>query len=186
MILKYSFSVLILLICLVSCQEKGPLPKPKAQLRLEYVLGNDKKVETSNFEFFYNDNALIDKKKDNSFVISYPEMKGAIFISYKKVDNNLSKLITDAERLSYEHAVKADGIHPQVFSNPEKKVHGVLFEVVGNAASQSQFFATDSTKHFITGSLYFYTKPNYDSIYPAAAYLKEDIGKIMESLKWKD
>ena len=65
-------------------------------------------------------------------------------------------------------------------------MHGVLFEVVGDAASQSQFFVTDSTQHFVTGSLYFYTKPNYDSIYPAAAYLKEDIGKIMETLKWKN
>ncbi len=186
MILKYTLNIVLLLICLVSCKEEEVLPKPKAQLRLEYVLGDNKKVETSNFEFLYNDNATIDKKKDNSFVIAYPDMKGAIFISYKKVENNLKKLVSDAERLSYEHAVKADGIHPQVFSNPEKNVHGVLFEVVGNAASQSQFFATDSTKHFITGSAYFYVKPNYDSIYPAAAYLKEDIGKIMESLKWKN
>lgn len=185
MMLKYTLSLVIVLICVVSCNDEV-LPKPKAQLRLEYKLGNTKKVETKNFEFAYNDNAQIEKKKENSLVISYPEMKGAIFISYKKVDNNLKELITDAERLSYEHAVKADGIHPQIFSNPERNVHGVLFEVVGNAASQSQFFATDSTTNFITGSLYFYTKPNYDSIYPAAAYLKEDIGKIMETLKWKN
>ena len=183
--LKYIFSFVLVLTCLVSCNEEV-LPKPKAKLRLEYKLGDLKKVETSNFEFSYNDNAQIEKKKENSLVISYPEMKGAIFISYKKVSNNLKKLVTDAERLSYEHAVKADGIHPQVFSNPESNVHGVLFEVVGNAASQSQFFATDSTNHFITGSAYFYVKPNYDSIYPAAAYLKEDIGKIMETLKWKN
>lgn len=184
--LKCIYSLLIVLIFTTGCKDEEVLPKPKAKLRLEYTLGDLKKVETDNFEFAYNSKASIEKKKGSSFVIDYPEMKGAIFISYKKVDNNLKKLVTDAERLSYEHAVKAEGIHPQVFSNPESKVHGVLFEVIGNAASQSQFFATDSTKHFVTGSLYFYTKPNYDSIYPAASYLKEDIGKIMETLKWKN
>ncbi|WP_298479053.1 gliding motility lipoprotein GldD [uncultured Maribacter sp.] len=182
---KYICSLIIVSIFFIGCKEEV-LPKPKAKLRLEYALGGTKKVGTKNFEFAYNDKAQIEKKKESSFVISYPEMKGAIFISYKKVNNNLKKLIADAERLSYEHAVKADGIHPQVFSNPDSNVHGVLFEVVGNAASQSQFFATDSTQHFVTGSLYFYTKPNYDSIYPAASYLKEDIGKIMETLKWKN
>ncbi|WP_291864930.1 gliding motility lipoprotein GldD [Maribacter sp.] len=183
--LKSVYSLLVVFVFLTSCKDEV-LPKPKAKLRLEYALGGVRKVETKNFEFAYNDKAQIEKKKESSFVINYPEMKGAIFISYKKVNNNLKKLVTDAERLSYEHAVKAERIQPQVFSNPDSNVHGVLFEVVGNAASQSQFFATDSTQHFITGSLYFYTKPNYDSIYPAASYLKEDIGKIMETLKWKN
>jgi len=37
----------------------------------------------------------------------------------------------------------------------------------------------------VTGSLYFYAKPNYDSILPAAMYLQNDIRRIMESLRWK-
>jgi gliding motility-associated lipoprotein GldD len=57
--------------------------------------------------------------------------------------------------------------------------------VGGNAASQSQFYLTDSTQHFITGSLYFYARPNFDSILPAANYLEKDIKRIMESLEWK-
>ena len=55
----------------------------------------------------------------------------------------------------------------------------------GNAASQSHFYATDSVNHFITGSLYFEAKPNFDSIYPAAVYLREDIRRIMETIEWK-
>jgi len=70
--------------------------------------------------------------------------------------------------------------------NPEAGVYGALFEVQGNAASQSQFFVTDSVSHFLTGSVYFYTKPNYDSILPAAAYLQNDIRRIMETLRWKE
>ena len=184
--LKYLYTLLVMFVFFNSCKDAEVLPKPKAKLRLEYPVGDLKKVATNTFEFAYNEKARVEKKNASSLVIHYPEMKGAIFISYKKIQNNLQRLVKDAERLSYEHAAKADGIHPQIFSNPDTNVHGVLFEVVGDAASQSQFFVTDSTQHFVTGSLYFYTKPNYDSIYPAAAYLKEDIGKIMETLKWKN
>ena len=62
----------------------------------------------------------------------------------------------------------------------------MFYEVLGDAASQAQFYVTDSTQHFVTGSLYFRAKPNYDSIYPAAIYLQKDIRKIMESLRWRE
>jgi len=101
------------------------------------------------------------------------------------VNGNLDKLIHDSKRLSYEHAAKADNIVEQPYVNPNARVFGALFEVQGNAASQSQFFVTDSTEHFLTGSVYFYTKPNYDSILPAADYLQKDIKRIMETVIWK-
>ena len=91
----------------------------------------------------------------------------------------------DAQRLSYEHAAKADNIRPREYENKEDRVYGAFFEVIGNAASQAQFYATDSTEHFVTGSLYFASRPNYDSIYPAAVYLQQDIAHIMETLRWK-
>jgi gliding motility-associated lipoprotein GldD len=125
------------------------------------------------------------ENKDLAYTLEYPEMKGAIFLSYRRLDNNLDKLTRDAKRLSYEHAVKAHNIVEQPFLNPDAKVYGSLFEVQGDAASQTQFFVTDSTDHFLTGSVYFYTKPNYDSILPAAAYLQNDIRNIMETLRWK-
>jgi hypothetical protein len=37
--------------------------------------------------------------------------------------------------------------------------------------TNSQFYATDSTKHFVQGT-YFYAKPNFDSIMPATSYIK--------------
>ena len=61
----------------------------------------------------------------------------------------------------------------------------MFYEVGGNAASQSQFYVTDSTKHFLAGSVYFYAKPNFDSILPAAEYIKNDMRSILESMKWK-
>ena len=48
-----------------------------------------------------------------------------------------------------------------------------------------QFFLTDSTDHFLVGSLYFYTRPNYDSLMPAAQYVENDLMRLMESFEWK-
>jgi gliding motility-associated lipoprotein GldD len=183
--LKYLFIGIGLFMAVISCQDEVPIPKPKAQIRLEYPKGELASLETEDFKFKYNQFASPKINKDNAYTLEYPEMKGAIFLSYKKIDGNLEKLINDATRLSYEHAAKADNIVEQPYVNPTKKVYGSLFEVQGNAASQSQFFVTDSTEHFLTGSVYFYTKPNYDSILPAAAYLQNDIRGIIETLAWK-
>ena len=71
------------------------------------------------------------------------------------------------------------------FINVKKKVYGMFYEVGGNAATNAQFYATDSTKNFIVGSVYFYAKPNFDSIMPAASYIKNDVQNLIESLKWK-
>ena len=69
--------------------------------------------------------------------------------------------------------------------NKKEKVYGTLFSVVGNAASQFQFFLTDSSNNFLVGSLYFYSKPNYDSLYPAIKYIEKDIFHLFNTLKWK-
>lgn len=176
--------VLFVLFAFLSCKE-DVLPKPKAQLRLEYPKVERKKLETEKFEFEYNTIARLKDKRETSLTLDYPSMKGSIFLTYKDVDGNLDKLLTDAQKLSYEHVVKADGIEGDSFVDEENKVFGIIYEISGNAASQSQFYVTDSTEHFVTGSLYFYVKPNYDSIYPAAQYLQKDIRKIMETLRWK-
>lgn len=172
-------------VAIVSCKE-DVLPKPKAQLRLEYDKPTKANLELNEFEFQYNDLAQIKDETANSMTLEYPEMKGEIFINYKRIDGNLEQLLSDAQKFSYEHSVKADGILEQPFINEADKVFGMFYEVSGNAASQAQFYVTDSTRNFVTGSLYFFTKPNYDSIYPAAAYLRNDIRGIMESLKWKE
>lgn len=183
-----SKGILILLLVFatfLSCEE-NVLPKPKALLRLEYSRPTMEEAETEDFKFQYNQSARFKKRNNRSLRLEYPEMRAAVFINYKKVEGNLKELITDAERLSYEHAAKADDIRARIYENHEDQVYGTFFEVVGDAASQAQFYVTDSTQHFVTGSLYFSVKPNYDSIYPAAVYLQNDIGHIMETLRWKD
>ena len=112
-------------------------------------------------------------------------MKATIYLTYKMVNNNIDDLLRDAQKLTYEHVIKADDILEQPYINKDKKVYGMFYEVTGNAATNAQFYATDSTKHFVTGSVYFYAKPNFDSIMPAADYIKNDMQRLMETMKWK-
>lgn len=177
---------------IISCGE-DTLPKPKAYLRLDYPKATYNKVNID-IPFSFEKNILSEPikhikidAKNNSYGldINYPSLKGTIYLTYKPVvNNNLNTLLRDAQNLTQKHVSKADAIVEQVFENKEKRLFGMFYEVGGNAASQSQFYVTDSLNHFLNGSLYFYAKPNYDSIYPAAEYLKKDIQHLMESIEW--
>lgn len=177
-------SCLGLFLSFISCRNEA-LPKPKGQLSLEYPKAKYSKLEPNcSFTFEKNKLALI-KNKSCAFEINYPKMKATIYLTHKSVNNNIDKLLRDAQKLTYDHVVKADDILEQPFINEQKKVYGMFYEVGGNAATNAQFYATDSTKNFIVGSVYFYAKPNFDSILPAAQYLKNDMRRIMETLEWK-
>ncbi|WP_299126751.1 gliding motility lipoprotein GldD [uncultured Winogradskyella sp.] len=182
--------VLIWSILLFGCGD-DPLPKPKAHLRLDYPIAKYKEALTP-LPFTFDKNELanpISKVKSlrnsKGIDINYSALKATIYLTYKPINNNLDSLIRDAQNLTQKHTMKADEISQNIFENPKTKVYGMLYEIGGDAASQSQFYVTDSTNHFLSGSLYFYATPNYDSIYPAAEYLKNDIKRIMESVRWK-
>lgn len=162
------------------------IPKPSSYLRLDYPMAKYADFENNcPFTFEMNADAFIKGEKDCGFTITYPKMKATIYLTYKPVNNNLNALLKDAQKLTFEHVIKADDILEQPYLNPEKKVYGMFYQVDGNAATNSQFYATDSTKHFLTAAVYFYAKPNFDSIMPAASYIKNDMQRLLETLKWK-
>lgn len=171
-----------------------PKPKPSAMLSLEYPKPKYKQTNL-NVPFSFEQNSFSEQIKsiktdeaNQSYGIDirYPKLKGTIYLTYREIDNNFIDLVRDAQNLTQKHTIKADEIAEVIFTNPLSNVYGMFYEVGGNAASQSQFYVTDSVKHFLSGSLYFYAKPNYDSIYPAAVYLKNDIKHIMETVEWKE
>lgn len=172
----------------ISCKEES-VPKPKSHLRLDYPVAQYTQFSNTSgncaFSFDINENSKVKMKQDCSMEIEYPKMKATIYLNYKTVSGNIDQLLRDAQKLTYEHVVKADDIAEQPFLNPEHKAYGMFYQVGGNAATNAQFYVTDSTRHFLVGSVYFYAKPNYDSILPAAAYIKNDMRKIMETVKWK-
>jgi gliding motility-associated lipoprotein GldD len=187
------FVVLLSLALLFSCGE-DPVPKPKGFLRLDYPTAQYEQTAL-NLPFSFEKNTLAERIKNvkvdvknqtYGIDINYPTLKGTIYLTYIKVnEDNLIPLIRDSQNLTQEHTQKADAIEGSIYENKDRKVYGMFYEIGGNAASQSQFYVTDSVNHFLNGSLYFYAKPNFDSILPAADYLKKDIKHIMETLKWK-
>lgn len=183
--MKYLIKFLIILV-FASCGDEV-LIKPKAKLRLEYPQQEYHKLSTDcPFSFYVNKEAN-PYLKDNCWInLEYPKMKATIYLTYYSIENNLDSLLYDAQKLTYSHTIKASSIDDLAYEDSIKKVYGMYYEIGGNAATASQFFVTDTLRHFITGSLYFNSNPNYDSIYPAAMYLRDDIRRIMETIEWKD
>lgn len=183
-ILLFFFATLIAWVH-VSCKD-DVLPKPKSYLHLTYPNAEYHRF-ISNCPYSFGLSKLSTIKFTNACdaIIAYPELKAKIYLSYRPVKNNLKELLSDADKLTTKHTIKADAIIPHAFENKEQKVYGVLFDVQGQSASNVQFHVTDSTKHVVMAALYFDVQPNYDSIFPAVAYLKKDMMQMMDTFEWK-
>lgn len=186
---------LFLLVCgfsftSISCKEKYT-PKPKGYFRI-----NLPKKEYQNWDNNYP--YRFDKLKTSKVVIDnekgaekywvnivYPNYKATIHISYKEINNNVDQYLEDSRKLAYKHGVIADAIEEQTYSNASQKVYALIYRIKGNTASSVQFVATDSTKHFLRGALYFREHPNQDSLAPVIQYIDKDMVRLIESLEWK-
>ena len=181
----FSFSLLFAF----SCGEVAYSPKPTAYPRTDFP---DKEYKTYSsdcaFEFEHGDYTLITSANSGEnpcwINIDYPFLKARIHFSYNRVENNLNQLLEDARTLVYRHTIKADAIIEEEFIDKDKRVYARVYKLEGNTASAIQFYATDSTNHFVRGALYFNSRTNADSLAPAIAYIEEDVWKLVESLEW--
>ncbi|MDT8346590.1 MAG: gliding motility lipoprotein GldD [Flavobacteriaceae bacterium] len=179
--------LLLLVLAFIACEDEV-VPKPKALLHLDYPEAEYQQFSSTAipYEFVYNARANPKLNKDQTLEITYPAQKARIFLNYRSIeDYPLDSLLRDAQKFTLEHVIKATEILDRPFINEEQQVYGMLYEVRGNAASSTQFYATDSLAHFLYGSVYFDAKPNYDSILPAIYYLRNDARILLESLVWK-
>jgi len=178
-------------LAMLSCRE-NTTPKPRAYHRVDFPEKHYKLFDTTYpYTFMYPTYAKV--VADNSSNserywtnIDFPNFKAKIHISYKNAEGRLDSLLEDSRKLTYKHVLKADAISEKVYSNPEAKVYGILYNIKGNAASSWQFIATDSSKHFLRGALYFSVTPNKDSLAPAIDFFGEDLVMLIETLKWKN
>ena len=196
-LLMRSLLFLFLLVAAASCRPDTYIPKPRGYARMDtpqhiYRLfdstGFPYAFEYPVYSFIVRDSLAEGMKPDNPYWINLdmPSLGAAIYLSYKVIDaaHPLEQLLYDAHEMSYFHTKRADYINAPAFHTPNG-VHGVLYSVGGNAASAYQFFATDSTRHFLRGSLYFNVSPNADSLKPATDFLRSDIKHLLGPLRWK-
>ena len=170
----------------ISCNSET-LPKPKSYLKLQYPNTTYNTLNSDcPFSIEISNNTTVDVQENCWMSINYPTMNAKVHITYRKVDNNLMEILRELDKLKYEHTVKADAIPTALpYENYDERVFGQVDNIVGNVATNVQFRVTDSVNNVLAGALYFYAKPNYDSILPAAKYIEKDIIHLVESLKWK-
>ncbi|MEA3461248.1 MAG: gliding motility lipoprotein GldD [Bacteroidota bacterium] len=184
------WSALVFLLLMASCKQSYT-PKPTGYLKVNYPektyrLYSDQ--EFFQFEIPAYASVEIDQgpRGEKGWInVNIPQLNGTIHMSYKPVNNQLNALITDSRELVYKHTVKAHGIEETPFIQRDQKRFGMVYDLKGDVASAVQFFITDSTDHFLRGSLYFNCRPNRDSLNPVIDFLREDIIHMIETTQWK-
>jgi len=176
---------------LFGCKERFS-PKPNGYLRIHLEPKTQTIFNPIQCPFDFNAPSYweIQKKSfegHNCWIdLDYSNQKATIHLTYKRVSNNVFKLIEESRGMVYKHTLKADEITEKRYQNNTNNTYGTLYDIYGETASSVQFHITDSTNHFLRGALYFSVTPNQDSLRPIINYLREDIIQIMETLEWKD
>jgi len=179
---------IIAAIFLSSCSNNDPIPRPRAYFRIDvpektYKLYDD----VCPYTFELPSYAFIIKEEGGNcwMDIYFPQNEATIYLTYKEVHDNLNTHMEDSREFVYKHTVKADAIEETRYENDSLRVYGMLYDLKGNTASSVQFYLTDSTNHFLRGSLYFNVPPNKDSLAPVIEFIREDIIHMMETFEWK-
>lgn len=189
--------VLLFTAFFISCRTDDT-PKPSAYPRVHYperkgILTYD--VADCPYTFQMPDYYVVQRKSkflndtvfENCWLnLECSDLNATIYLSYKKLspDQTLEKLAGEAYKLTFNHTQKADYIQPQEIDNGHGGM-GLIYYVGGDAASNIQFFITDTTEHFMRGALYFYAHPNADSLKPVVNFMIEDVKGILASWRWK-
>ncbi|MDR2620984.1 MAG: gliding motility lipoprotein GldD [Dysgonamonadaceae bacterium] len=187
---KFFFIPPVLFSLFLSSCSSDYSPKPRAYFYIDLPEPVYHSVQFSPFDFSLSNQAKIENQYDSAstvaFILNYPQLNAQIYCSYFLINKENFRTIADNSRkLAYVHEIKAGGIDEFAFSNPQKNVYGLVYEIKGNTASPVQFVLTDSVRSFFRGALYFNTEPNQDSITPVLTYINKDIQILIESFRWK-
>jgi len=185
------FLFVLISVLLFACHDDF-LPKPKGYFRIdlpEKVYRNYEAKcpltfdtpEYSSIELFEN------KMSSDScwFNIYFKKFNARLHCTYMPVRGDFDALVRDAYGFAISHEMKASALKRTGIQDTERKVYGMIYDIEGEAASQLQFFVTDSTHHFFRGSLYFYNSPNPDSIAPVLQFLKADVVRLVNTMEWR-
>ena len=188
------FVTIVLLHFTLACSNNSTVyyPKPKGFERID-LPKKEYQVLKGNYpySFEYSKSAIImpDKTKDAEpywILVEYPSLNAKIQFTYKPLNGDMTKLdkhVADAYKLASKHQVRATAQREQVIQLKNgKKV--VVIEIDGEVPSHFQFYATDTSKHFLRGAVYLNNATMNDSLMPIVDYLKADSRRILETLKW--
>ncbi len=186
----------LILIYLSGCSNvnQGFVPKPKGYQRIdlpEHVF--QPLIGTFPYTFEYSKFAevLVDKSPDSEpywIIVNYPTLNAKIQFTYKPLNGDMRKLdkhVADAYKLAAKHQVKATAqTEYQLQLKNGKKV--IVIELEGEVPSHYQFYATDTSKHYLRGAVYLNNATLNDSLSPIVEFMKLETRHLIETLKWKN
>ncbi len=193
------FSLILLTILLFSCDYKQDyVPKPRVYPKINYpertygIFENENcpfQMEVPQYLSFIKDSLRHENPRlsDCWFELYSHDLNVYFYMSYLSFDsrNGFDVLIKDAFEMADKHNVKANYRDELSIRFKDKNLYGLLFEIDGPVAAPLQFYLTDSTQHFLRGSLYFNAKVNRDSIAPVYDFIKEDFNHMVKTFSWK-
>ena len=174
---------------LVACKQ-DPVPKPRGYFRLDFPKKEYIKFQSEcSFGFetpVYGTVKLVKQEVDECWYnVVFSDYNAKVHLTYKDLKSNISTLSEDIRNIAYKHTQMADDIIEVPILRSDDGVYGVLYKIKGNTASNMSFYLTDSTTHFLSGALYFSSKPNKDSLAPAIQFFGEDVVHLTETVFWK-
>jgi gliding motility-associated lipoprotein GldD len=191
--MKFILSFFLLTV-LIACDTNDTMvPKPPTYLRLDLPDHSYKLAENCGFTYeiskeFTQSTSVAGTMGDCSFEIDLGKLNGKLYVFYYglKASDTLSKFINFANDKVDDHKLKATSINDEKIIRSKDRVFGTFFELQGDVATNYQFYLTDSSTHFMRAELLLNARPNYDSLKPSLDYLKVDLLKMVNSLKWKN
>lgn len=187
----WKYSLLILIILAIGCKDNYT-PKPRGYHRFDLPQKQYQIYDSIcpyQFEFpvygQLNDEDINQAQKC-WFNVTFPDFNAKLHLTYKEIHkhDDLLQYAEDIRKIAYKHSIKANSIQENVYQDTTSRKFGIIYDIKGDVASHINFFITDSTQHFLSGSLYFNTTPNYDSLAPAITFFRKDIVHLMETLRW--
>ncbi len=187
------------LLTMVTCRDYVPVPKPRAYPRILYPTGSYRPFTASGCPFTFDMPTYAEVEQDVSFFDEGPKsscwftvhvraLNAQIHCSYYPITSRarFDELVQDAFTMAQKHNIKASYIEEIPIHRAAEHVHGVVFSLEGATASSYQFFLTDSVRHFLRGALYFKTQARPDSLAPVLEFMRRDVNRLVETLRWQD
>ncbi len=181
---------LVFIILIAACR-KTYTPKPRAYFRIDFPVKQYQRFTSPcKFSFEYPIYGTVEEVKLSNaepcwYDINFSHYNASIHLTYKPLKDDLSGHAEDIHRIVYKHIIKADDIIETRINEGEHRTWGMLYDIKGNAASAINFYITDSTSGFLSGSLYFNVEPNVDSLAPAIQFFREDVVHLISSFSWE-
>lgn len=192
-----------LFMILLACKEERiPFPKPRMYPKVTYPERNyvafDKNYCAFSFQYptymkFERDSLLGNQQSKHPcwFTMEMPDLNGSVHFTYTDISGDslaekLFDILNDSYQLSTKHNIKAAGRTITETKDLERRLYAQIYGVEGDVASPYHFVLTDSMQHAIWASLYFKTRPEADSMAPIVDFVKEDLGKVIETFEWNN